>query len=131
MKYYKIRNKKTGLYSTGGKFPDWTKNGKSWSTLGHIAAHLSQHVGERHQNSIYANCEIVTFAIVEETTEDINSHIAKATERVSKRAAEYAERDRLFREAGELERLRELSKKYPEFAQPKREEGSLHCGAKG
>lgn len=115
MQYYKIRNRITGLYSTGGKFPDWTKKGKSWSSLGHIAAHLSQHVGKNYQNWIYANCEIVTFSLVEEATEEITPHITKATVRVSKRTAEYAERERIFRREMELDRLRDLIEKYPEF----------------
>lgn len=129
MKYYKIRNKRTGLYSTGGKFPDWTKKGKSWATLGHVAAHLNQHVGTNYQSWIYANCEVVTFVLVEESTEDITHHIAQATARVSRRAAEYAERDRIFRREMELDRLRELIEKYPEFTEPAPKDGSLFCEA--
>lgn len=29
MKIYKIRNKNTGLYSSGGSCPRWTKKGKT------------------------------------------------------------------------------------------------------
>lgn len=129
MKYYKIRNRRTGLYSTGGKFPDWTKKGKSWASLGHIAAHLSQHVGENYQNWIYANCEIVTFALIEEAAEEITPHITQATARVSRRAAEYAERARIFREEVELDRLRELIEKYPEVTKQAPKEGSVFCEA--
>lgn len=36
IKIYKIRNKKTGLFSTGGINPNWNKNGKNWKTLAHV-----------------------------------------------------------------------------------------------
>lgn len=40
MKLYKIRNKKTGLYSSGGYSLRWTKIGKVWRTLGPLKNHL-------------------------------------------------------------------------------------------
>jgi len=44
MKVYKIRDKKTGLFSTGGQNPKWTRNGKAWSSEGSLKSHLTQHV---------------------------------------------------------------------------------------
>ena len=43
-KIYKIRNVKTGLYSTGGLYPRWTKAGKTWSGIGPLRVHLAQHL---------------------------------------------------------------------------------------
>ena len=40
MKFYKIRDLSTGLYSTGGSHPRWTKRGKVWHTLGTLKLHL-------------------------------------------------------------------------------------------
>jgi len=40
MKMYKIRDIKTGLFSSGGMYPSWSKNGKIWSTLGKMSSHL-------------------------------------------------------------------------------------------
>jgi len=44
-KIYKLRHKKTGLYSPGGvnsKFKvRWSKNGKSWMEIGHVKNHLN------------------------------------------------------------------------------------------
>jgi hypothetical protein len=45
MKIYKIRNKKTGLFSMGGGQTPyhsrlWSKQGKSWNTLNHVKLHL-------------------------------------------------------------------------------------------
>ncbi|WNA15897.1 hypothetical protein XaC1_254 [Xanthomonas phage XaC1] len=37
---YSIRNKTTGLYSTGGVSPKFSHNGKVWSQIGHVKAHL-------------------------------------------------------------------------------------------
>lgn len=39
--YYKIRNKKTGLFREGGMFAKWTKHGKEWTCIGHLKNHLS------------------------------------------------------------------------------------------
>ena len=40
MNMYKIRCKKTGLYSTGGMTPRFTKKGKVWTKKGDLIAHL-------------------------------------------------------------------------------------------
>lgn len=78
-KVYKIRNKKTGLYSTGGTSPKFTKSGKTWSQLSHLKNHLnqaivtiwkrdgnSQHVKLQNDFDAYRDCEIVTYKIVQE-----------------------------------------------------------------
>lgn len=41
LKVYKIRDLKTGLFSSGGSYPTWSKNGKIWTTLGKCKSHLS------------------------------------------------------------------------------------------
>lgn len=38
---YKIRNKLTGLYSTGGTYPGWSKGGKLWKRKGDLASHFT------------------------------------------------------------------------------------------
>lgn len=52
--YFKIMNDK-GLFSTGGIYPRWTKNGKTWHAQGHMTNHLVQMV---HWNQ-YLGCKIV------------------------------------------------------------------------
>ena len=47
---YKIRNIETGLYSTGGMFPRWTRAGKTWSGLGPLRSHLGHHTQRTHQD---------------------------------------------------------------------------------
>jgi hypothetical protein len=39
--FYKIRDSRTGLFSTGGSWPSWRKNGKVWTRLGTLRAHLT------------------------------------------------------------------------------------------
>jgi hypothetical protein len=37
---FKIKDTTTGLYSTGGSHPKWTKLGKSWNTRGQVICSL-------------------------------------------------------------------------------------------
>jgi hypothetical protein len=43
MVMFKIRHKKTGLFSKGGSNARdiWTKGGKTWSNIGHVKSHLT------------------------------------------------------------------------------------------
>ena len=38
---YKIRDRKTGLYSRGGVNPQWSKQGKTWNSLGALKNHMN------------------------------------------------------------------------------------------
>lgn len=40
MKVYKVQDMQTGLFSTGGYRPNWTKNGKIFSRLSTVKSHL-------------------------------------------------------------------------------------------
>lgn len=42
MKSFKIRDTATGLFSTGGDKPRWSKTGKVWQSIGHVKLHLQQ-----------------------------------------------------------------------------------------
>jgi len=41
MKVYKICDEKTGLFSTGGANPKWTKVGKIWQCEGHVKSSIT------------------------------------------------------------------------------------------
>lgn len=41
MKFYKIRDMVTGLYSSGGNLPHFTKKGKMWKRLCDVKSHLT------------------------------------------------------------------------------------------
>lgn len=65
---YKIRNRETGLYSTGGMKPNWSKDGKTWGK-GHVGSHLRQFIGHGFRDAdidFYANAEIVQIEVKEE-----------------------------------------------------------------
>ena len=66
-KIYKIRNKETGQFSRGGTWAlgIWSKDGKSWSNIGHLKNHLSFWInnGKKSKNYPYANAEIVEIEI--------------------------------------------------------------------
>jgi hypothetical protein len=40
IKYYQIRRKSDGLYSTGGQFPTFNQTGKTWKNIGHVKSHM-------------------------------------------------------------------------------------------
>ena len=42
MKYFKIRDKKTGLFSVGTMSPRWSKAGKIWSSIDAIDDHIHE-----------------------------------------------------------------------------------------
>jgi len=44
MTIYKIRHADSGLYSTGGTTPKWTKTGKTWNNIGHLKSHLRTYI---------------------------------------------------------------------------------------
>lgn len=39
--FYKIQNPKTGLFSTGGNEPTWSKVGKTWASKAHLNSHIT------------------------------------------------------------------------------------------
>ena len=64
VKQYKIRNKDTGLFSTGGAWPKFTKNGKVWQR----ERDLKRHFHQVYEVSVkYKDCEVVIYDVVEES----------------------------------------------------------------
>src|SRR5450830_1894182 len=56
---WKIKQTSTGLYSSGGYTPSFTKRGKIWAQLGHLKSHLSG----LDIKSTYKNCEVIEIVI--------------------------------------------------------------------
>jgi hypothetical protein len=71
MKVYKIRRIKDGLYSMGGTSPRWTKQGKTWNTIGHLHNHLNMFKEYNHDlrkyvstlSIDYEGCEVVVYEL--------------------------------------------------------------------
>ena len=82
---YKIRRKSDGKFSTGGTTPSFSKNGKTWNTIGHLKSHLTGVADQgrwiepalreqrKKQNiaKFYSDCEIVEYERVEAETQTI------------------------------------------------------------
>lgn len=73
MKLYKIRNRKTGLFSQGGFSPMWNKTGKFWSQLRYVKAHL----GLLSPETDTLDWEIVEYELTENNTMNVDYFNAK------------------------------------------------------
>jgi len=51
---YKVRDKNTGLFSTGSHHPRWKKSGKVWHRIGDLKNHLNQF---KHMPDNWEVCE--------------------------------------------------------------------------
>ena len=61
-KVYRIQDISTGLFSTGGAYPSFNKNGKIWLSLGNVKKHLQL-------TSYDNNVELVEYSLtIEERT---------------------------------------------------------------
>lgn len=66
---YKIKNE-DGLYSNGGKYPSFTKDGKAWSSLARLKAHLRLFYHAYHKKwnmEHYNGCVITAIPLNYET----------------------------------------------------------------
>ena len=67
---YKIKNLDTGLYSTGGTRPRFTKKGKTWAEKRFVSSHLSLRVYngsnlvQLRDHPIYSNCVLEHYETV-------------------------------------------------------------------
>ena len=63
---YKIRDKKSGLYSVGGTYISFTEKGKIWIGKQNLMRHLGLFELDYYKKyNRYQNCEVVAFAMVE------------------------------------------------------------------
>lgn len=73
--YYKIKNKTTGLYSTGGVYSRWTKDGKTWTNISKLRAHLTLRLNGRIIHDAMDNWEIIEYEVIESSVKTINDVI--------------------------------------------------------
>jgi len=86
---YKIKDTNTGLFSTGGMSPRWTKNGKVWNSIGSLKCHLRQFMATKKvkdtsgyyvtdwkvlYNKIPHNWEVIEIELVEKANIYISAH---------------------------------------------------------
>jgi hypothetical protein len=117
-KIYKIRDKSTGLFSKGGTstYNLWTKEGKSWSNIGHIKNHINQFLnkGVKSKHYPYDNAEIVEIEVnYDECFKTDVEHLTKKLIENKKEAEEeYNQRMKRWKEEKERELLKSLKEKY-------------------
>ena len=79
---YKIRQKSTGLFSSGGMFVKWTKKGKSWRAKNHLSCHINQSASFYRSKLKMDDIEVVEIVteVVEVNIKEGNEVIANVLE---------------------------------------------------
>lgn len=89
MLIYKLKSNKTGLFSTGGTCPTFSKQGKIWRNIGHLRNHINQ-LGRGGQ-ATYANNDVVMVAYevieIEVETKTFHELVAESNDKKSQREA--------------------------------------------
>jgi hypothetical protein len=63
LRIFRIRDRKTGLWSGGGSSPSFGKRGKTWDNIGHVGSHVTN--AGRYAAEVYRDAEIVEYVITE------------------------------------------------------------------
>lgn len=73
LKIYRIRDRRTGLWSSGGGAPKFGKRGKTWDSLAHVSSHISC-VGRVREDVAdqYGHAEVVEYVITEQESRTID-----------------------------------------------------------
>jgi len=76
---FKIRDKNTGLYSSGGMSPNWTSKGKTWNGMGPLKSHLNQFMKSKNYskeryNKIPENWEVIKIKLIESEVIKMDAH---------------------------------------------------------
>src|SRR6266403_3016544 len=106
--FYKIRNKKTGLFSKGGSWPRWSKLGKVW----HSKGALSNHLAFVSTSADYKDAEIIECEFVEVGKIQIDEWLVEVSVRRNKRNASRDARYEAFRVAERRRQYEELAKEF-------------------
>jgi hypothetical protein len=92
-RFYKIRDTETGLFSSGGVWPRFTKFGKTWTTRGALKSHLTMlgyyaRWSDSASDSGYGNPPKPRYVVVEYTVTAVESNawfVANEAERPAKK----------------------------------------------
>lgn len=111
---YKIRSRVTGLYSTGGGTPGWSKKGKTWNQRGHVSNHLHGLYPAGKRTYIEHAAEVVTCIIREEDVETtaVSDWLAGVEQR---KAEKEAKAKKAFDDRQKAKRFAEYQKLQREF----------------
>lgn len=108
---YRIRRKSDGLFSAGGGYARFTKNGKVWRTMGQ----LKNHINFSNYRDLDA-LEVVEMEMTEKGVQPLRELVEaqKENQRVKQQESREAGRRRV--EQAERKLLRELAAKYEKGA---------------
>lgn len=109
MKSFKICDTATGLFSTGGDEPRWSKTGKVWRTIGHVKLHL-QHLCWRFEYP--STAEVIEFTFSETASTPVRGMLVFLEQAQEKRENAKAAAREARKRAEEQEQLRVLLAKY-------------------
>jgi hypothetical protein len=68
IRIYRIRQRSTGLWSSGGSDPKFGKRGKTWDQIGHLSSHMTSLLdsqGRKAITNVYDDAEVVEFVLAE------------------------------------------------------------------
>jgi len=82
---YKIRDKTTGLFSTGGTSPKWSKLGKTWQRHANLLAHFR----EKPKYNL-DKIEIVVFQTLEVSVDNPVPYVEEVARRHAAKELKYA-----------------------------------------
>lgn len=118
-KVFKIRHRETGLFSKGGSsdWKIWTKEGKSWSNVGHVKNHLHMFLdydGNKRDGFPYDNAELIEVEINYDVCfkTDLEELVSTMSEDRAKQEEKYRLQHEKWIKEQELKQLEELKKKY-------------------
>lgn len=112
---YRIRSKKTGLYSKGGTMPSFSKNGKVWNRRSHINSHFTQLHKIGKETYIEHDVEVLEYELTEVqlSVTSGSDWLNASVERAAEREAESKARRAAWVNEYELRQLKELQLKHP------------------
>jgi hypothetical protein len=109
---FKIRDRETGLFSSGGMSPRWRVEGKVWKKKQHVSSHFN-HV----DINFYEDADVVEFEMREVSVKSALDWTSQQRERAKVREA----REQKWRAAQELEYAqREVERAQARLAQLKK-----------
>lgn len=108
---YKIRDRKTGLYSTGGTWPNWNAKGKVWTTTSAVSNHLGLGGMAKH----YQGCEVVEIEVTykEVAAVSVDDRLQANRNRKAAREQKRKEKAEEVARAHDLALLANLKARYP------------------
>lgn len=61
--YYKVRNRRSGLYSKGTMYHQWNSKGKTFDTLGKLRSFLTRCMNDDYMRKFLGDFEVVEFEV--------------------------------------------------------------------